>query len=120
MFVRRRPLLRAAAVGGVAYAAGHHVAKKSAEQDSTDAQQNAQIAELQQQGNAAPPVYQQPPAPPAYQQPPTPPEAAAPEPSSSPGPDTLAQLKQLGELHGSGVLTDAEFEAAKKKILGQL
>jgi len=30
-----------------------------------------------------------------------------------------AQLKQLGELHGSGALTDAEFEAVKKKLLGQ-
>ncbi len=122
MFVRRRPLLRTAAVGGVAYAAGHHAAAKSAGQSSIDAQQNAQIADLQQQGNVAPPAYQQPPpAPPVYQQPPpAPPEAAAPGPSSSPGPDTLGQLKQLGELHGSGVLTDAEFEAAKKKILGQL
>jgi hypothetical protein len=27
-------------------------------------------------------------------------------------------LKQLGELRESGVLTDAEFEAAKLKILG--
>lgn len=129
MFRRRRPLLRAAAVGGVAYAAGHHSATKSAEQSYMDAQQNAQIADLQQQTGAAPsmyqqpappPVYQQPAPPPAYQQPPAQPEAVAPEPSSSPGPDMLEQLKQLGELHGSGVLTDAEFEAAKKKILGQL
>ena len=30
----------------------------------------------------------------------------------------FAQLKQLGALHESGVLTDAEFEAAKQKILG--
>jgi len=32
--------------------------------------------------------------------------------------DTLAQLKQLGELKTAGVLTDAEFEAQKQKILG--
>ena len=31
--------------------------------------------------------------------------------------DKLAQLKQLGELKTSGVLTDAEFEAQKAKIL---
>jgi membrane protease subunit (stomatin/prohibitin family) len=31
--------------------------------------------------------------------------------------DTLAQLKDLGELKASGVLTDAEFEAQKAKIL---
>jgi hypothetical protein len=34
------------------------------------------------------------------------------------GPDPIEQLKQLGELHTSGVLTDAEFEAQKAKILG--
>jgi hypothetical protein len=31
---------------------------------------------------------------------------------------TLAQLTQLGELRASGVLTDAEFEAQKSRILG--
>jgi hypothetical protein len=30
----------------------------------------------------------------------------------------LAQLKQLGELKQQGVLSDAEFEAQKQKILG--
>jgi hypothetical protein len=32
--------------------------------------------------------------------------------------DTLAQLKQLGELKTQGVLTDAEFETQKQTILG--
>jgi membrane protease subunit (stomatin/prohibitin family) len=40
------------------------------------------------------------------------PAAAAP-----PAADPLEQLKQLGELKASGVLTDAEFEAQKAKIL---
>ena len=31
--------------------------------------------------------------------------------------EKLEQLKQLGELKASGVLTDAEFEAQKAKIL---
>jgi hypothetical protein len=31
--------------------------------------------------------------------------------------DKLAQLKQLGELKTAGVLTDAEFEVQKDKIL---
>lgn len=44
-----------------------------------------------------------------YEQPP--PQAA---PAES---DPLEQLKQLGELKASGVLTDAEFEAQKAKIL---
>ena len=130
--LRRRPLLRAAAVGGVAYSAGHHMATKSAEQQYTDAQQSAQIEDLQQQQATAPapPVYQQPappppvyqqaaPPPPVYQQPaPPPPQAAAPAPSGATTDDKLAQLKQLGELRESGVLTDAEFEATKLKILG--
>ena len=32
--------------------------------------------------------------------------------------DKIAQLKQLGDLHASGVLTDEEFTAEKAKILG--
>ena len=122
MFRRRRPLLRAAAVGGVAYAAGHHVATKSAEQQNTDAQQNAQIADMQQQQamqqQAPQPAYQQP----VYQQPaPPPPTYQQPAPQAAPTGltnDHIAQLKQLGALHESGVLTDAEFGAAKQKILG--
>ena len=43
---------------------------------------------------------------------------AAPPPASSGTDDKLAQLKELGELKASGVLTEAEFEAQKAKILG--
>jgi membrane protease subunit (stomatin/prohibitin family) len=32
--------------------------------------------------------------------------------------DTTAELKKLADLHSSGVLTDEEFAAAKKKLLG--
>ena len=123
-----RAVVRTAAVGGVAYAAGHHMATKSAEQQYTDAQQSAQIADLQQQQEQPvyqqpappPPVYQQAaPPPPVYQQTaPPPPQAAAPAPSGAMTDDKLAQLKQLGELRESGVLTDAEFEATKLRILG--
>jgi len=42
------------------------------------------------------------------------PQAAAPQAA----PDPIAQLKELGELHESGVLTDEEFAAQKAKILG--
>jgi hypothetical protein len=42
--------------------------------------------------------------------------APAPAPASGTD-DKLAQLKELGELKSSGVLTDAEFEAQKAKIL---
>lgn len=30
----------------------------------------------------------------------------------------LAQLQQLGQMHASGILTDAEFAAAKARLLG--
>jgi hypothetical protein len=32
--------------------------------------------------------------------------------------DTLAQFKVLGQLHGSGTLTAAEFATEKHRILG--
>jgi hypothetical protein len=46
-----------------------------------------------------------------------PPPQDEPAPAAA-APDPMEQLKQLGELHTSGVLTDAEFEAQKAKILG--
>jgi membrane protease subunit (stomatin/prohibitin family) len=41
------------------------------------------------------------------------PQAAAPAST-----DSTAELKKLADLHASGVLTDEEFAAAKKKALG--
>ena len=63
-----------------------------------------------------PPQYeeQQPPAQQQYAAPPPPPPAAAP----AGGGDLVAQLKQLGELHTQGAITDEEFMAAKAKLLG--
>ena len=91
MMRRRRPLLRAAMVGGTAYYAGKRVQEGREE----DAYRDAQIAELQQQ-------------------------QAAPAPAASGGlsSDTINQLKQLGELKEQGVLTEDEFEAQKRKLLG--
>lgn len=46
-------------------------------------------------------------------------QAAAPAPAAGGMSEaTIAQLKQLADLHTSGVLSDEEFAAAKKKILG--
>ena len=58
----------------------------------------------------------------AQEAPPPPPPAPEPvqdaEPPAASGmDDKLAQLQQLGELRDAGVLTDAEFEAQKGKIL---
>ena len=43
-----------------------------------------------------------------------PPQQAPPAPAADP----IAQLKELGELRDSGVLSDEEFAAQKAKILG--
>ena len=48
MIGRRRPLLRAAAVGGGAYLAGKHVANRQAEAQAAEDDQNARLAVLKQ------------------------------------------------------------------------
>jgi membrane protease subunit (stomatin/prohibitin family) len=93
MFRRRRPLLRAAVVGGGAYVAGKHMARKQDDQYAAEADQNQRISDLESQ----------------------PAQSAPAEPAGS---ATVDQLKQLSELHQQGVLTDAEFAAAKAKLLG--
>jgi hypothetical protein len=95
--VRRRPLLRAAAVGGGAYAMGKHNAR------TQEQQQNEAFEQGQQ---SAAPAY----APP----PPAPAAPAAPAMSA----DVTARLGELGQLHEQGVLTDVEFAQAKAKLLG--
>ena len=44
-------------------------------------------------------------------------QAAPPPPPAAPARDTVAQLKDLAELKSQGILSDAEFEAQKAKIL---
>jgi membrane protease subunit (stomatin/prohibitin family) len=43
------------------------------------------------------------------------PQAAAAPPAST---DTAAEIQKLADLHASGALTDEEFAAMKKKLLG--
>ena len=104
---RRRPLMRAAVVGGGAYMAGKAHARNQAEQSQYQADQDARISDLEQQQAAqqAPPQdYQQPPP---QQAPPPAPAASSP---------MIDQLNQLAALHQQGVLTDDEFAAAKAKL----
>jgi hypothetical protein len=42
----------------------------------------------------------------------------APQAPAAGGGDVIAQLKDLGDLKAQGVLTEAEFEAQKRRILG--
>jgi hypothetical protein len=93
--MRRRPLLRAAMVGGSAYAAGKHVQRNQ----EHEYQQDAQIAATQ---SAPPPA----------------PMAAAPPPPAAPSSaDRVKALTDLKGLLDSGVLTQSEFDAEKTKIL---
>ena len=104
MMRRRRPLLRAAAVGGGAYMAGKHRANSQAEQAQYQQDQDARISNLEAQQQQ--PSYQQaPPAPDRRRR------AAAPSPM-------IDQLNQLATLHQQGILSDEEFAAAKAKLLG--
>jgi hypothetical protein len=61
---------------------------------------------------AAPPAVPPPPAPPAV---PAPPPATAADDGSS----WIAQLHRLAQLHDQGVLSDEQYEAAKRRVLEQ-
>jgi hypothetical protein len=99
-----RGLARTAAVAGTATAVAGRVRRR---QDAKFARQDAEAAPAP----AAPePTYAAPAPAPTYAAP-----APAPAPDSTT--DRLEQLKSLGELKQAGVLTEAEFEAQKAKIL---
>jgi Short C-terminal domain len=97
VFMRRRPLMRAAMVGGTAYAVGKHAARN----DQREYEQQERLDQLEQQAYA--PQQQ------AYAPPPAPAPAAA--------PDLATQLTDLQRLVDQGVLTPDEFAAAKQKLL---
>jgi hypothetical protein len=88
-----RGVARTAVVAGTATAVSNRVSRRQA----------GRWAEQEQPAQAPPPA--------------APAEAAAP-PAASSMDDKLAQLKELGTLKDSGVLSEAEFEAQKQKILG--
>ena len=112
MFVRRRPLLRAAVVGGGAYVAGKHMATKANDQAAYEASQDDRISQLEQQQQGPPPDQY-------GQQQYAPPPQQAPPPAAPAGGSSVAdQLQQIAGLHQQGVLSDDEFAAAKAKILG--
>lgn len=89
-----RAMARTAVVAGTATTVSNRVSRR---------QQGRWAAQEQQQTAAAPPQQQ------AYAAPPAPPAQEA---------DPIERLKELGQLHESGVLTDQEFADAKAKILG--
>ena len=123
---RRRPLLRAAAVGGTAYVAGKHMANKQAEQAAYEADQDQRISDLEQQQGYQQQGYDQPPPQQGYQQQPYQQQPYQQQPYQQPPPQQapaasspmIDQLNQLADLHQQGVLTDEEFAAAKAKLFG--
>ncbi len=91
-----RGVARTAAIAGTATAVSNRVSRRQGERWANE--QDAAAYQEQQ----------------AYQQAPPPPPAAAPAPGTD---DMLAQLKQLGDLHAAGVLTDEEFAVQKYKVM---
>lgn len=103
-------MARTAVIAGTATAVSGNVAQKQATQQQARAQavaaeqaQVEEVAALRSQVHAmqAPAVAPPPPAAPV-----------------GPGGDLMAQLQQLASMHQAGILSDAEFSAAKAKLLG--
>ena len=106
-------LLKTAAT--VAVASSVHGRIQRRQQNRWAAQDQANAAAMP----APPPAQYAAPAhpPQAYAEPVPPPQAPAAQPQSGGMNEQIAQLKQLGELLSAGVLTQAEFEQQKARIL---
>ena len=87
-----RGIARTAAIAGTATAVSNRVSRR--QQNRWAQQEDQQYAQQQPQQQYAPP----------------------PQPAA-PARDQVAQLKDLAELKSQGILSDAEFEAQKAKIL---
>ena len=88
-------MVKTAVVAGTASAARGRVARRQAEKF---ADRDQAIAQNRAQGYVQGAQQMQAPAPAA--------------------PDAATQIKQLAELHDQGILTDEEFAAKKKQLLG--
>lgn len=107
---------RTAVVAGTASAVVGGMHNKQAAQAQTEAEAAA-YRQQQEQAAIEAQVQAQVAAQMAAQQaaPPPPPPAAAP---AAGGDDTMAKLQQLADMKAQGILSDAEFSAAKAKLLG--
>ncbi|HEY7606445.1 MAG TPA: SHOCT domain-containing protein [Actinomycetes bacterium] len=97
-----RGVARTAVIAGTATAVSNRVSRRQANRWAAKDQQ-----EYEEQGYEEQQQQQQ-----VY---------AAPPPAPAPGDDMdakLEQLRQLGELKSQGVLSEAEFETQKQRILG--
>lgn len=92
-FVARRPLLRAAAVGSVAYPGARTGSRRAADAQQQTAQDGALV-----EASSSPP-----------------PKAAA---ATDAAVDRVAEVRELADLRASGALTEDEFQREKQWILG--
>jgi type II secretory pathway pseudopilin PulG len=104
-------MARTAVIAGTATATSNAVNRRQAEKNVA-AYGNAQQQYYDQQGVASPPV--------AVGAGPSPATVVAPPVAAAPAPagDLTSELQRLGDLKAQGILTDEEFSAAKKKLLG--
>ena len=94
-------MARTAVVAGTATAVAGNVSRRQqGKADQQAAEQQAAADQQYQQQAAAEPQYQQP---------------AAPAPAAD---DLGAQIERLASLKTAGVISEAEFSAAKAKLLG--
>ena len=89
-----RGVARTAVIAGTATAVSNRVSRRQAGRWAAQDQQEYEHQYYQQQ---------------AY---------AQPAPAAPPVDDQLTRLKQLGDLRDQGILSNEEFEAQKRKILG--
>jgi len=99
-----RGVARTAVIAGTATAVSNRVSRRQAGRWAEKDQQAADAQGYQDQQQYSPQQQQQ--------------YAPPPEPQGDEMDAKLSQLKQLGELKSQGVITDAEFDAQKAKILG--
>lgn len=120
---RRRPIIARrgpgllGTVARTAVVAGTATATVNAMENRQHRKQDAAMAEAAEQQNVAD-LQQQVAGLQAQQLQSQLPPAAPAAPVAQPANDLVAQLAQLGQLQQSGVLSQAEFDAAKARLLG--
>jgi hypothetical protein len=97
-----RGVARTAVVAGTATAVSNRVSRRQGNRWAAKEQQQYASEQYEAQQYAPPPTYAAPPPPP---------------PPAESAEDRMSALKQLGELKAQGILTEAEFQAEKAKIL---
>lgn len=100
-----RGVARTAVIAGTATAVSNRVSRRQGERWAAQEQQKAYAQQQYAQQQYAPQQY----APP--------PEPVYAAPAALAGEDRIEALQKLGELRAQGVLTEAEFEAEKARIL---